>query len=99
MTQDDQPLEMIKMCGPTEAEMIQEMLGNNGIEAFLQGKESAETLPATGDLDEVRIWVNPDQAAAARELVEAFFTPVSKSDLTEPGLDLGVKDTNDGTSS
>ena len=99
MTQSDQPLEMIKMSGPTEAEMIQEMLGNNGIEAMLQGKESAETLPATGNLDEVRIWVKPEQAAEARELVEAFFNPVSTSDLTEPGLDLGVKDGNDSTSS
>ena len=70
----DETLEMIRACDPTEAEMIQEMLRNNSIDSTLQGKESAEILPAMGDLDEVRIWVKPADATRARELVDAFFT-------------------------
>ena len=30
-------LEMVATCGPTEAQMIQELLNNNGIECTLQG--------------------------------------------------------------
>ena len=71
----EEPLEMVKACGPTEAEMIQEMLANNGIESNLQGDFAAITIPATSDLDEVRIWVRSEDAAKARELIEAFFTP------------------------
>src|SRR5262249_49329939 len=73
---NDEPLEMVKACGPTEAEMIQEMLANNGIESNLQGDFAAITIPATSDLDEVRIWVRSEDAAKARELITAFFTPV-----------------------
>jgi hypothetical protein len=85
---DRDPMELIKVCGPTEAEMIAEMLKNNGIECTLQGESSAKALPATSDLDEVRIWVQPQDAAQASTLVEAFFTPVSKDELedAEPGL-------------
>jgi hypothetical protein len=71
--QKDEPLELVWTCGPTEAEMISEMLDNNGIECTLQGEGTAITLPATGDLDEVRIWVKRDDATKAREIVDAFF--------------------------
>jgi hypothetical protein len=70
---NDEPLELVRTCGPTEAEMISEMLDNNGIECTLQGEGTAITLPATGELDEVRIWVNREDAARAREIVDAFF--------------------------
>jgi len=72
----DEPLELIRTCGPTEAEMIGEILRNNGIASSLQGKESAEAIPTTGEMDEVRIWVSQEDAVRARELVEGFFTPV-----------------------
>ena len=49
------------------------MLGNNGIECTLQGEMSALTLPAAGELDEVRIWVHTKDAEAALELIQAFF--------------------------
>ncbi len=68
----DEGLELVKVCGPTEAEMIAEMLRNNGIESTLQGENAAIALPATGDLDEVRVWVNPEDAGKARELIDAF---------------------------
>jgi hypothetical protein len=92
---DREPLELIKVCGPTEAEMIAEMLRNNGIECTLQGESSANTLPATGDLDEVRIWVEPEDAEQASSLVEAFFTPVTRDELKDAESELGTDDPDD----
>jgi hypothetical protein len=89
---ENEPLELVKVCGPTEAEMIREMLENNGIETTLQGELSAITIPATGDLDEVRIWVAPEHAEQAVELIDAFFTPVAKGELKEDEQELGVDD-------
>jgi len=85
-------LEMIATCGPTEAQMIEELLKNNGIDCTLQGNVSANILPTENDLDEVRIWVRPENAPAAQELVDAFFTPVAKEDLEEGDDALGVDD-------
>jgi hypothetical protein len=84
-------LEMIATCGPTEAQMIEELLKNNGIESTLQGNVGANVLPTESDLDEVRIWVRRENVAAAQELVDAFFTPVSKSELAEGSEELGVE--------
>jgi hypothetical protein len=87
-------LEMIATCGPIEAQMIQELLKNNGIESTLQGNVPSNVLPTESDLDEVRIWVKRDQASAAQELVDAFFTPVGKNELAEADSDLGVENPN-----
>ena len=73
MSSNEVPLEMVRTCGPTEAEMIREILEKNGINSTLQGEIAAQTLPAMGDLDEVRIWVHPKDAHRAKELIEAFF--------------------------
>ena len=70
---DTRDLELAKVCGPTEAEMIREVLVNNGIECILQGEQAAQTLPAMGDLDEVRIWVNRQSLKHAHQLIDAFF--------------------------
>jgi hypothetical protein len=88
-------LEMIATCGPTEAQMIEELLKNNGIECTLQGNVASNLLPTENDFDEVRIWVNRENASAAQELVDAFFTPVGKDELTEGNDDLGVDDPNE----
>ncbi len=85
-------LEMIATCGATEAQMIEELLKKNGIESTLQGNVSANVLPLENDFDEVRIWVKREDAAAAQELVDAFFTPVGKDELAEGSEDLGVED-------
>jgi hypothetical protein len=89
---DETPLELVKICGPTEAQMIEELLKNNGIECTLQGDVSSTPWPATGDLDEVRVWVKQHDAARAEELVDAFFTPVGKDELAEGDSELGVVD-------
>lgn len=88
----NEPLELITVCGPTEAQMIEEMLANNGIASTLQGDVASTLLPATSDLDEVRIWVEQKDVLRAQELVEAFFTPVGKRELAEGDSDLGVDD-------
>lgn len=69
----DEPLKLVRVTGPREAPMIQEILDQNGIDSILQGEESASVLPATGDLDEVRIWVRESDLDRSRDLVEAFF--------------------------
>jgi len=87
---DEEALEMVATSGPTEANMIEELLRNNGIECTLQGESTP--WPTESDLDEVRIWVTPGDAARAQELVDAFFTPVGKDELEEGETDLGVED-------
>lgn len=83
-------LEMIATSGPTEAQMIEELLKNNGIDCTLQGNVPSNVLPTQSDLDEVRIWVKTTDAAKAQELVDAFFTPVAKDELAEGDSELGV---------
>lgn len=85
-------LEMIATCGPTEAQMIEELLRKNGIACTLQGNVTADVLPLENDFDEVRIWVRHEDALLAQELVDAFFTPVGKDELAEGNEELGVED-------
>ena len=89
---NNEPLKMIAVAGPAEAQMIEEMLKNNGIDCTLQGDVVSTPWPTKSDLDEIRIFVKPEDAARADELVQGYFTPVGKDELTEGGADLGVDD-------
>src|SRR5215471_17798170 len=89
---NDEPLKIVAATGPAEAQMIEEMLKNNGIECTLQGDVVSTPWPTKSDLDEVRVFVKPEDAARAEELVQAFFTPVGKDELAEGQSDLGVED-------
>jgi hypothetical protein len=86
----DEPLEMVAVAGPAEAQMIEEMFKNNGIDCTLQGNVASTPWPTVSDLDEVRVFVGHQDAEKAHELVEAFFTPVGKDELTEGDPELGV---------
>jgi hypothetical protein len=83
---------MVAVAGPAEAQMIEEMLKNNGIDSSLQGDVASTPLPAMSDLDEVRIFVKHEDVQRAQEMVETFFTPVAKDELREGDSDLGVDD-------
>jgi hypothetical protein len=87
---NDEPLKMVAVAGPAEAQMIAEVLKNNGIESTLQGDVVSTPWPTFSDFDEVRIFVKCEDAVRAQELVEGFFTPVSKDELTEGQAELGV---------
>jgi hypothetical protein len=89
---DQEPLKMVAVSGPAEAQMIEEVLKNNGIDCTLQGDVVSTPWPTTSDLDEVRVFVKIQDAPRAEELVQAFFTPVGKDELTEDQSDLGVED-------
>ncbi len=89
---DDEPLKMVAVSGPAEAQMIEEMLENNGIDCTLQGDVVSTLWPTKSDLDEVRVFVKARDAARAEEVVQAFFTPVGKDELSEDEADLGVDD-------
>ena len=79
-----EPLRLVRVSGPTEAPMIEELLQHNKIEVILQGEASASALPAAGDLSEVRIWVPDSGVRRARELIEAFFeTAAEQTGSTE----------------
>jgi Putative prokaryotic signal transducing protein len=88
-------LELVTVAGPAEAQMIEEILQNNGIDSTLQGDVVSTPWPTVSDLDEVRIFVKPSDLTRASELVEAFFTPVAKDELAEGGAELGVDDPDD----
>jgi len=87
---NDEPLKMVAVAGPAEAQMIEEILKNNGIECTLQGDVVSTPWPTVSDLDEIRVFVKREDAVRAQELVEGFFTPVSKDELTEGQAELGV---------
>ena len=87
---NDEPFEMVAVAGPAEAQMIEEILKNNGIESTLQGAGRSTPWPTVSDLDEVHVFVKQKDATRAQELVEGFFTPVSKDELTEGQAELGV---------
>jgi hypothetical protein len=89
---NDQPLEMVAVAGPAEAQMIEEILKNNGIDCSLQGDVVSTPWPTKSDLDEIRIFVSKANSSRAQELVEAYFTPVAKDELAEGDSDLGVED-------
>jgi hypothetical protein len=89
---NDEPLKMVAVAGPAEAQMIEEMLKNNGIDCTLQGDVVSTPWPTKSDLDEVRVFVRLQDAARADELVQAFFTPVGKDELAEGDAELGVDD-------
>ncbi|PYS55690.1 MAG: hypothetical protein DMG13_02985 [Acidobacteria bacterium] len=89
---DREPLEVVAVCGPTEGQMIEELLKNNGIDCTLQGDVTSTPWPTGTDLDEVRVWVKQADVPRAQELVDAFFTPVGKDELEEGQAELGVDD-------
>jgi len=89
---NDEPLKMIAIAGPAEAQMIEEILKNNGIDCTLQGDVVSTPWPTKSDLDEIRIFVKPGDAARADDLVQAYFTPVGKDELAEGDAELGVED-------
>jgi hypothetical protein len=89
---DNEPLETVAVAGPAEAQMIEELLKNNGIECTLQGDVVSTPWPTVSDLDEVRVMVRQRDVPRAEELVEGFFTPVAKDELGEDESDLGVDD-------
>jgi hypothetical protein len=88
----NEPLEVVAVSGPTEAQMIEELLNKNGIECSLQGNVPSSPLPVTSDLDEVRILVKQSDAEQANELVTGYFTPVGKDELLDGEPSLGVDD-------
>ena len=69
----DDKLRMVRVVDPTEGPMVEELLGNNGIDSFLQGEMSAAAIPAAGELTEVRVWVRGSDQPRATELIDAFF--------------------------
>jgi hypothetical protein len=91
----DQPLAIVAIAGPAEAQMIEELLRNNGIVSSLQGTALSSPLPTISDLDEVRVLVESKDAVRAQELVDSFFTPVEKDELMENRAELGVDDPDD----
>ena len=92
---NNEPLEMVAVAGPSEAEMIEEVLKNNGIDCTLQGNVVSPTWPTVSDLDEIRVFVKRSDAERAQELVEGFFTPVAKDELTDGESELGVDDADE----
>ena len=88
---NNEPLVVIAVAGPAEAQMIEEMLKNNGIDCTLQGDVVSTPWPTVSDLDEVRVFVRRTDAGRAQELVDGFFTPVAKDELTEDKSELGVE--------
>lgn len=89
---DNEPLEIVAVAGPAEAQMMEEMLKNNGIECTLQGDVISTPWPTRSDLDEVRVLVKRTDLDRAQELVDGFFTPVAKDELQEAEPELGVED-------
>ena len=48
---DGPPLRVRRVCGAVDADMIQELLQNNGIDVVLQGERTALTIPGGRNAD------------------------------------------------
>ena len=81
---DGPPLRVARVCGAVDADMIQELLQNNGIDVVLQGERTALTIPAAGMLTDVRVWVQESDMPKAEELIEAFFESSDESIPADP---------------
>ena len=91
-----EPLEVVAVAGPAEAQMIEELLKNNGIDCSLQGNIPSQPWPTLSDLGEVRVLVMRKDVEQAQELIEGFFTPVAKDELIDEGeSELGVDNPDD----
>jgi hypothetical protein len=91
---DENGLEVVAVStDPAEATMIEELLKNNGIDCTLQGDITA-VFPA-GDLDDIKILVQPKDLEKAQELVDAFFTPLSEQETQETESEPGSDETTD----
>jgi hypothetical protein len=68
-----------------EAEMARELLGNNGIDAILQGVYfgGLDPLPLPGGFSEIQLLVPENEFERARQLYEAFFESDGKQALDE----------------
>lgn len=55
----------------SEADLAQAILAANGIEAFLLRDDAGGMLPAMSLMSEIRVVVAPEDAEAAREVLEA----------------------------
>ena len=55
----------------SEADLARAILAANGIEAFLLRDDAGGMLPAMSLMSEIRVVVAPEDAAAAREILEA----------------------------
>ena len=72
---DERLLTVARFATAPEAEMMRELLSNNGIDCVLQGANygALEPLPRTGGFSEVRLLVPAKELSRAQELYEAFF--------------------------
>src|SRR5437773_11804493 len=86
-----EPLEIVAVCGPAEAQMIEEVLNNNGIDCTVQGDVASTPWPGT-DLEQVCVWVRHEDAPRAQERVVGLFARVGKDELEEAEAGLGVAD-------
>jgi hypothetical protein len=55
----------------SEADLTRAILAANGIEAFLLRDDAGGMLPAMSLMSEIRVVVAPEDAEAAREILEA----------------------------
>jgi hypothetical protein len=55
----------------SEADLARAILAANGIEAFLLRDDAGGMLPAMSLMSEIRVVVAPEDAEAAREILEA----------------------------
>lgn len=82
-----QPLKLAHVCGAASADMIEELLKNNGVEVVLQGEQTALTFPAAGTLTEVRVWVQESEIDKSKELIQAFFESSAQAIPIDPDED------------
>jgi hypothetical protein len=84
----DEPLvTLARFSTASEAEMVRELLSQNGIACVLQGGNygALEPLPFPGGFSEVRLLVPQAELPRAQDLYEAFF--VSEEAALEEGED------------
>ena len=79
--QEVELVELARFSMPGEAEMVKELLENNGIDAIVQGASLGELLP--GGLADTLVLVKESDRERAQQLYDAFFEPQEGDDLAK----------------
>jgi hypothetical protein len=79
--QEVELVELARFSKPGEAEMVKELLGNNGIDAIVQGASLGDLWP--GGLADTLVLVKGSDRERAQQLYDAFFEPQEGDDLPE----------------
>jgi hypothetical protein len=86
MSEPDDLVEVTRVQGPFEADLIENFLGSHGIVAIVRGRTAPFVYPLTVDgMAEFKVLVQRENLEKARELIAAMPVPDEEEGPEKPG--------------